>query len=600
MVGLLAASKEVELDPLSSLNQLAASASALNILPKLEKQDEPLEPCTVLEVVDGLILVRAGRGLVTQDKPGTMVDISEGAKAVLLAWKEDVGVLHLCEGHAEVGDTAQKTEQVMTTASSTAMRGRIINPSGDPIDGQPALPIPGEKKRTFVDSKGMEGRTSTYRSLFTGIQGVDFAVPIGRGQTMLFQGTDPKLDRTHLWPDLLSVRPLPNAPPGPAVNVAVCKTLVEAKKLRQELQARGSWDMCTIVVPSSDGPGARVVALNAAMAFAENFCEKAGEAVVVCELEPMHRVWNVLADFAGKERQAKGILVDPKEDSWVKMEGTILRESIAERRKFWFAFVSRATNNEAGGSLSLLPWVWEQEGGFDIRKRQALEKKLKQIQQIPRISDAAREKLASKVKEEAGLSGLDLESLTDDASLVFSKPGDGIPNWEIEELKSISDGHVILRKMQQEEVWYWSVDPYKSLPRLGTDALHPALISVDAPKLRLKMMQGRDRADLLHDTKGAPNTLDQKKGVELRFLELMLQQPAGKPLSVEQEAARLVITAETDCKPLQQPNMKVLERLTEELLASTAGTHVALELEAHGEISEELFELLTKEVRRWN
>ena len=51
-------------------------------------------------------------------------------------------------------------------------------------------------------------RSSQYRALVTGVQGIDFDVPIGRGQTMLFQGSDVEEDRRQLWPDLLSSRPV--------------------------------------------------------------------------------------------------------------------------------------------------------------------------------------------------------------------------------------------------------------------------------------------------------------------------------------------------------------------------------------------------------
>lgn len=98
----------------------------------------------------------------------------------------------------------------------------------------------------------------------------------------------------------------------------------------------------------------------------------------------------------------------------------------------------------------------------------------------------------AKVKADASAEGISFETEADDSALVPNPLIPGVPNWEIEELKSITDGHIILRP-PVDEVWEWRVDPYRSLPRLGTDALHPALIAADAPKVRLKMMQGRDR-----------------------------------------------------------------------------------------------------------
>merc|ERR1740123_1955427 len=138
--------------------------------------------------------------------------------------------------------------------------------------------------------------------------------------------------------------------------------------------------------------------------------------------------------------------------------------------------------------------------------------------------------MIQKVKDEAAAEGV----VSGDKALALTEPDPdtpGVPNWEIEELKSITDGHILLRTPSKEGSWSWNIDPYKSLPRLGTDAMHPALCSVDAHKLRLKMMQGRDRAEMLHDTLGAPKTLDDKESLEMKFVDLILAQPAGKTMS---------------------------------------------------------------------
>eukprot|EP00913_Durusdinium_trenchii_P030681 g28735.t1 len=360
-------------------------------------------------------------------------------------------------------------------------------------------------------------RSAQYRALFTGVQGIDFDVPIGRGQTMLFQGSDPEKDRKYLWPDLLASRPIMGTQkdlfvnerrPGETVaSVVVCRTLDEAEAMKSDLQARDCWENCTIYVPISDDPASRMIACNAAMTLAEYFGEEGGEGVMLCDFEAMHDVWNILAEMAGQERSARGLIVDPKdshascwfqfqyqEEQWVQMQGTVIRESIAERRKFWFRMTNRAINEAGKGSATLLGWLWEQDGSLQYRQQKMYEMKLEQIAEITRISDEIREKLVAKVKADAAADGINLELEPDESALIPNPEIPGVPNWEIEELKSISDGHIILKPPEDSRhEWEWRIDPYRSLARLGTDALHPALISVDAAKLRLKMMQGRDR-----------------------------------------------------------------------------------------------------------
>eukprot|EP00931_Biecheleriopsis_adriatica_P088910 TRINITY_DN63134_c0_g1_i1.p1 TRINITY_DN63134_c0_g1~~TRINITY_DN63134_c0_g1_i1.p1 ORF type:complete len:694 (-),score=163.03 TRINITY_DN63134_c0_g1_i1:31-2112(-) len=592
---------DAPLDMLPSM-QLTAEEKEKNRAP------EPEEPAQVLEVREDLVMVRAGKGCFLEDKPGTVVYMPESAcDAVLLAWKEDIAALHILAGDPEPGEEVFRTEESKVfTKCHESLRGRILDFSGKPLDGKPLPPIPMTQRNIFEKYKEMMERTNRHSALFTGVQGIDFSAPIGRGQTMLFQGSECEMDRRELWPDLMASQPSFGSKPGPAVNVAVCRTVTEAEELQRKLEARGCWDTCTIFVPISELPGAGMLALNAAMAFAEYFCEADGEAMVLCEFLSMHNVWNVLADVAGKEREARGILLDPKEEEWVQMQGTVVRESIAERRKFWFDFVSRAVNDVNLGSVTLLPWLWEQEGGYSSRLRKAYDQKLKDIAKISRIGDDIRAKMVEKVKEEAQKAGIDLESEDDTEYCKARSDGKalGVPNWEIEELKSITDGHILLRPPTDAQRWTWRIDAYKSLPRLGTEALHPALISVDSPKLRLKMMQGRDRADILKDTLGASGTLDENPAVQLEFVEVILEQPAGQPFSVDQEVARMVIVADPSCKRLKNPESagglsKVLDDLTEELLSSEAGKLASADIQETGEVSAENFELLAKEVASW-
>jgi hypothetical protein len=286
------------------------------------------------------------------------------------------------------------------------------------------------------------------------------------------------------------------------------------------------------------------------------------------------------------------------------MDGTILTESIAERRKFWFALISRAvnSNSEAAGSVSLLAWLWEQQGSFGHRRVKALEKKMEDIMKIPRISDAIKEKMVTKVKDEArqdGLTILEDGSIQEIAEPALDTPG--VPNWEIEELKSITDGHILLRKPEVGD-WRWIMDPYKSLPRLGMDALHPALCSVDSHKIRLKMMQGQDRATMLHDTLGCEETLDNKARLEMRFINLILEQPAGQPRSVAEQVARLVVVANPNCKPLKRPdscNIKTLDELASQLLASKAGQCATADIKQTEVVSDESQSLMLEETDAW-
>merc|ERR1719454_1000884 len=112
-----------------------------------------------------------------------MITFDGGGRAILLAWKETVAILQLVSGEVAEGEKAQRAGVPLTTRVGGAMRGRIVNPRGLPVDGGPPI-ADANPRKTFVGYKSMNERESDYRSFNTGVLSVDFAVPIGRGQTM--------------------------------------------------------------------------------------------------------------------------------------------------------------------------------------------------------------------------------------------------------------------------------------------------------------------------------------------------------------------------------------------------------------------------------
>merc|ERR1711879_146240 len=113
----------------------------------------------------------------------------------------------------------------------------------------------------------------------------------------------------------------------------------------------------------------------------------------------------------------------------------------------------------------------------------------------------------------------------------------------------------------------------------------------------LKMLPGRDRATILHDTLGAEHTLDEER-LELKFAELVLRQESGKPLSVEEEVARLIVVMNEHCEELRKEGgctAETLSRLAGQLLQSEAGQKISAEIAEDGQVTAEGRQLLMKE-----
>jgi len=85
------------------------------------------------------------------------------------------------------GDEVKRTGRIMEVPVGEEMIGRVVNPLGQPIDGQGPINAtktrPVEKKAT-----GVMDRKSVDEPLQTGIKAIDALVPIGRGQRELIIG----------------------------------------------------------------------------------------------------------------------------------------------------------------------------------------------------------------------------------------------------------------------------------------------------------------------------------------------------------------------------------------------------------------------------
>lgn len=578
--------------------------------PDIRSEPMRVEPAVVLSVQEDVVVIRAGQQLGSTIEGGGLLKFSGGATGVILSWKEEVAVAFAEPGSVKLGENVICTG-ALTTAAGTALLGRIVDEEGVPWDEKLS---PEEEESmsphlTFARYAEMGDRDNQYRPLVTGVLGIDFAVPIGRGQTMLIQGTDKALDKAHLWPDLMRVKGAGTAEEGDPVAVCVCEDMEQALDLTQKLQEHDALENSIIVVPRSpNGVGSGTVAMNAGVAIAEALKKIGMEALVMMDLEPMCRVWGILAAAAGAERRLKGLVDDEADEAWVEMQGTMVTESISERRKFWFAFISRAVNALEGGSVSILAWLWEQQESAKERSLKALQLKLERAKNIPRIPDAAKEKMIAKIEAEAIAAGVSLEELAAkpvDAYESTYSGGSGVPNWEVEELKSISDGHILLTHPSMElamgAAWGWHIDVYKSLPRLGTDALHKGLIAVEAHIVRLKMLQGRDRANFMKDTMGAKETIDDRPPVEIRFLELLLHQPCDAPRSVQEMVMLVAVAAFATPNVLQMAgcNLKAMDWMASKLLESGAGQDAVTDVQEEGTVTERTLTRLRVELARW-
>lgn len=137
---------------------------------------------TVLQIGDGIALIHG----LNDCMAGELVEFSNGVLGLAQNLEEsNVGVVILGP-YSEIreGDEVKRTGRIMEVPVGEELIGRVVNPLGQPIDGQG--PINSTKTRP-VEQKatGVMDRKSVDEPLQTGIKAIDALVPIGRGQREL-------------------------------------------------------------------------------------------------------------------------------------------------------------------------------------------------------------------------------------------------------------------------------------------------------------------------------------------------------------------------------------------------------------------------------
>ena len=140
---------------------------------------------TVLQIGDGIALIHGLNDVMA----GELVEFHKGVLGLAQNLEEsNVGVVILGP-YEEIseGDEVKRTGRIMEVPVGEEMIGRVVNPLGQPIDGQGPINAtktrPVEKKAT-----GVMDRKSVDEPLQTGIKAIDALVPIGRGQRELIIG----------------------------------------------------------------------------------------------------------------------------------------------------------------------------------------------------------------------------------------------------------------------------------------------------------------------------------------------------------------------------------------------------------------------------
>ncbi len=212
---------------------------------------------TVIDAGDGIAHVEGLPSAMTQE----LLEFEGGVLGVALNLDEhSIGAVILGEFEKiEEGQQVKRTGDVLSVPVGDGFLGRVINPLGEPIDGQGE--IQAETRRALeLQAPSVVQRQGVSEPLQTGIKAIDAMTPIGRGQRQLIIG-DRKTGKTAVCVDTILNQRKAWETGDPkqqvrCVYVAIGQKGTTIASVRRALQEGGAMDYTTIVAaPASDSAG---------------------------------------------------------------------------------------------------------------------------------------------------------------------------------------------------------------------------------------------------------------------------------------------------------------------------------------------------------
>ena len=295
---------------------------------------------TVLQIGDGIALIHGLNDVMA----GELIEFKSGVLGLAQNLEEsNVGVVILGP-YADIkeGDEVKRTGRIMEVPVGNELIGRVVNPLGQPIDGQGPVNTtstrPVEKKAT-----GVMDRKSVDEPLQTGIKAIDALVPIGRGQRELIIG-DRQTGKTTVAIDtILNQADQDTICIYVAIGQKDSTDRANVEKLRQE----GALDYTIVVSASAADPAPMLyIAPYSGVAMAEEFMF-AGKDVLI--------VYDDLTKQAAAYRELSLLLRRPPGREAYPGDVFYLHSRLLER-------AAKLNDDLGGGSITALPIIETQAG----------------------------------------------------------------------------------------------------------------------------------------------------------------------------------------------------------------------------------------------
>src|SRR5580658_772232 len=295
----------------------------------------PHEVGTITNVSTGIALVSGLPGVGYDELvmfPGGVLGIAFNVD------ENEIGVVLLGEyADLHAGDEVERTGRVMDVAVGDGLLGRVIDPLGQPLDGNGPV---ASSRRLPIErpAAAIMDRAPVTVPLQTGLKVVDALIPVGRGQRELILG-DRQTGKTAIATDTILNQRGKNVL---CVYCAIGQRASSVAKVVANLREKGAMDYTVVIVAEgNDAPGLIYITPYAATSIAEHFME-AGRDVLI--------VYDDLTHHARSYRELSLLLRRPPGREAFPGDIFYIHSRLLER-------ATHLCKERGGGSLTALPII---------------------------------------------------------------------------------------------------------------------------------------------------------------------------------------------------------------------------------------------------
>jgi F-type H+/Na+-transporting ATPase subunit alpha len=295
---------------------------------------------TVLQVGDGIARLYGLENCVALE----MLELEHGVVGLAFNLEEDdVGAALFGEWqHVKEGEPVRRTGRVASVPVGDALLGRVVDPLGNPLDGQG--PIEASETRLLeFKAPGVVSRQPVKEPLLTGIKAIDAMTNVGRGQRELIIG-DRQTGKTTIGIDTILNQ---KGTDVKCIYVAIGQKASTVAQVYELFRDRGAMEYTTIVsAAAQEAAPIKWMAPFAGCAMGEYFLYNGGHALVV---------YDDLSKHADAYRQLSLLLRRPPGREAFPGDVFYLHSRLLER-------ACKLSDQLGGGSLTALPVVETQAG----------------------------------------------------------------------------------------------------------------------------------------------------------------------------------------------------------------------------------------------